>query len=367
MFKSISKRAVYFGALLLVVLAGCAGMVPNLGLSGGKLRVLVLKGVDGVMVKGSTGGDVSVRKGSGDTVTVDGRHIKPPVKFIPKGELIYIDGRPYSGVIEITADEKGLLVVDELNIERYLGGLINNEISSKWPMEAIKSQAVAARTYAVYQKNKRSGEFYHLEGSVLGQVYNGTSTEDNAAMRAVKLTHGEILVYDGEPALTVYHSNAGGITEAASDVWQKDFPYLKSVKSPYDRKSSRYIWEFTLPADTLQELLSRAGYRIGLPEVMEPDDISPTGRVKMVAIRDSYNRVVRLRGEDLRRIIGYSTLRSTMFEISQSGYLFLFKGKGSGHGVGLSQWGAKGMAEKGYSYKDILDHYYPGTKIKKAY
>jgi len=354
--------------VLLVLLAGgCAGVVPGFVTGGGKLRVLVLKGADEAAIRGAMGGDVELRRSPAGVVTSNGEVVSLPRRFYPRGRSIELDGRPYRGVLEVSADDKGLLVVNEIGVERYLVGIINNEISSKWPVEAIKAQAVAARTYAAYQKRKRAGRFYHIEGSVLGQVYSGTSAEDSAALRAVRQTRGEILVYGGEPALAVYHSNAGGRTEASVDVWGKAYPYLRSVDSPYDRGDPRYVWEFTIPADTLAGLLARAGFRIGLPEAVVPDVVTRTGRVKTVSIRDSYNRGVSLRGEDLRRIIGYSTLRSTLFEVTQSGYLFIFKGRGSGHGVGLSQWGAKGMAEDGYGYREILAHYYPGTRLKKGW
>lgn len=352
--------------ILAFVLTGCAGLVPRDSSGGGSLRVLVMSGVDEVRVEDSRGGDTVVRYVSPRTITVDGRR-KSSARFRARGGFVRLAGRSYRGSIEVLPGEGGLMVVDELDVESYLVGVVNSEISSSWHPEAVKAQVVAARTYALYRKAAREGELYHLKGSHLGQAYNGTGGEDTLAERAVQGTRGEIVSYGGSPALTVYHANAGGVTEAASHVWQRDFPYLRSVESPGDELDPRFEWEFSVSADTLGSLLSREGHRVGLPEAVSVEETSPTGRVKVLTVRDSYNHEARLRGEDLRRILGYSRLRSTMFEVSQSGYVFLFTGRGSGHGVGMSQWGAKGMAEEGYSYREILRHYYPGVGIIRAY
>lgn len=370
MKTSARLKRLWFLALVLVTgLSGCAGVLPGLsGAGGGKIRVLVVKGVDEVSISGSSRGDTLIRARNGAAVDGAGRALALPERFRPGADgFVYIDGKPYRGAVEVHPGDSKLMVIDELDIESYLVGLINSEISSKWPMEVIKAQAVAARTYAMYRKARVGDRLYHLEASVLGQAYNGTTGEDSVAERAVRETRGQIIVYGDEPALAVYHSNAGGATEASRDVWQQEYPYLVSVPSPYDDIYPRFSWEYALPADTLAELLNRAGFKVGLPEDIYTDELSSTGRVRSLVVRDSYNRGVRLRGEDLRRLAGYSNIRSTMFEVSQSGYVFLFKGKGSGHGVGMSQWGAKGMAEDGYTYREILGHYYPGTRIKRAW
>jgi len=363
----MKKRPLWFVFLVLLGFSGCVRALPGqAGYYGEKIRVLVLGGVSSLNVK--IGGNFwRVRATSPGYVLVNGREKRLPIRFYPEKDLIYLNNRPYRGDIEIIGGRKGLEVVDELFLESYVAGIINNEISSKWPKDAIKSQAVIARTYAIYQKKKRADAAYDVEGSVMGQVYNGAATEDSASFAAVNETRGEILEYNGEPALTVYHSNAGGMTESSKEVWAHYYPYLNSVSSPYDSAAPNFYWEFTLDAGTLKDLLDTYGYSIGKPSTIYIEAITPSGRVKTIVIKDSGNRTLRLTGEDLRKIIGYSTLKSTIFEVGVKGRLFNFKGKGSGHGVGLSQWGAKGMAENGYSYKDILGHYYPGVAIEKAY
>jgi stage II sporulation protein D len=310
--------------------------------------------------------NITPARGS-SSVLINGVPAKLPVSFTPEGEIIRVNGRPYRGRIELLAGSGGLRVVDELDIETYLAGLINYEISARWPADAVKTQAVIARTYALYQKRKSKGGQYHIEGSTLGQVYKGINAEDRAALKAVNDTRGQVLTYRGKLALTVYHSNAGGRTDASADVWSGDYSYLRSVRSPYDVVSPDYSWNFTMPAEVLGGLLVRGGYDIGSPVSVKIKARTPGGRARQVRIRSKDGRVILLEAEKFRKIIGYSALRSTKFKVGRRGDLFVFKGKGSGHGVGLSQWGAKGMAENGYSYRQILKHYYPGTKLKKVY
>jgi stage II sporulation protein D len=208
---------------------------------------------------------------------------------------------------------------------------------------------------------------YHVEGSILGQVYRGVNAEDALALNAVNETRGQVLTYDGELALTVYHSNAGGRTDASVDVWSGDYPYLSSVQSPYDDVSPGYSWEFILPAASLKELLTGAGYDIGEPVDIVIKGVTPGGRARQVEIRDAPGRSVLLGANEFRKIVGYEAFKSNIFKVNKGLEIFVFEGRGSGHGVGLSQWGAKGMADNGNTYLEILRHYYPGTELETAY
>jgi len=302
-------------------------------------------------------------------VLVNGAVRELPLTFSPRrGAFIYIDNRPYRGRLGIYADGgSGLFVVDELDIEDYIAGIINYEISSAWPEDAVKAQAVAARTYVLYRMERAPEGPYDIEGTTAGQVYKGASAEDEAATRAVKMCRGEVLVFHGKPALTVYHSNGGGRTDAAGDIWKGDefYPYLRSVVSPYDKVSPRYRWDFAVPAPILGRLLRAEGFSLGTPRRLRLKDITPAGRVKTMSLSDSRGNTIVIGGEKLRGLLGYSLLRSGLFTVRRERGLFIFTGRGSGHGVGMSQWGARGMAEAGYSYKEILRHYYPGARLKK--
>ncbi|MBI5809940.1 MAG: SpoIID/LytB domain-containing protein [Deltaproteobacteria bacterium] len=349
-------------ALSLLCLAGCA---PGLG---GKIRVRVLSAAPELNVKGSaTALPVDIKKTGPGRVIVNGREAGLPMRLNPDGGVVYLNNRPYKGAIEIQDGRGGLAAINELPLETYLAGLINNEISSRWAEDAVRAQAVIARTYALYQRERRINEPFHIDGSVMGQVYTGALAEDDASLKAVRDTTGEILIYGGHPALTVYHSNAGGVTESSSTVWSRDYPYLVSVKSPYDGQGAQFLWEFALGAGSLKELLFASGFRMEAPRELYVETRSAAGRVKTLVIKDVDGRGLTLSGEDLRKAVGYSAIRSTLFTVQRSGDIFLFNGRGSGHGVGLSQWGAKGMAEAGYGYKEILEHFYPGTELVKAY
>ncbi|MDO8426058.1 MAG: SpoIID/LytB domain-containing protein [Deltaproteobacteria bacterium] len=353
--------------ILLVFLAfGCVKILPGEAGYGDKVRILVLKGANEFEIR-SEGGTIEVRSEGPGRVMVNGRLRELPLKFTARNEFVYLNGKPFRGAVEVAESKDGLIVINELFLESYLVGIINNEISSKWPKDVIKTQAVIARTYALYNKAKRPNGLYHVEGSVMGQVYSGVGKEDEAAFKAVKETAGEILTFSGEPALTVYHSNAGGMTDSSKDVWERYYPYLLSIESPYDSAYPQFYWGFSLSAASLGELLKKSGLKTGEPAETIPVEATKAGRVKSIVIEDKEGKKLKISGEDLRKAVGYSTLRSTIFEVKRAGDLFVFKGKGSGHGVGLSQWGAKGMAEEGYSYREILKHYYPGTDLVRAY
>jgi len=247
-----------------------------------------------------------------------------------------------------------------------VAGLINQEISSKWPIEVVKAQAVIARTYAMYRKQKRVTGDYHVEATVADQVYAGSMTEDERSLYAVKETIGKVLTYNGELALTVYHSNSGGMTEDAKNIWGKDYPYLRQVKSSFDKDSSHFSWILNMSPQSIETALKDAGYSIFDIQNIIPVYTTNSGRIIKIMMHYAGGKL-EMSGEDLRKAVGYDKLKSTMFTVEIVNSSFVFNGKGYGHGVGLSQWGAKGMAEKGYTYTEILEHFYPGTRIERIY
>jgi stage II sporulation protein D len=367
MLSYIKDRPWRLIILFVFLVSGCLRTVPGQAGGGERIRVLIMKGVPSLELKGTDRGSLIIRYSGAGTIRVNGKQRALPLRLFPDGGHIFVEGRPYRGTIEIADGKQGLLVINEVPIEAYLAGIINNEISSKWPEDVIKTQAVIARTYALFNRNKRAGAPWHVESSVMGQVYSGAAAEDMAAVSAVRATAGEVLMYADEPALTVYHSNAGGMTEASRAVWSRDYPYLVSVESPFDSGAPRYQWDYTASAAELGERLRGSGRSIGDPKELEVVETTPAGRVKALAVRDAQGREIRVTGEELRSILGYSVLRSAMFGVERGAEMFIFRGRGSGHGVGLSQWGAKGMAEKGYSYRQILLHFYPGTELTKVW
>ncbi len=365
----IASLVVLFIPLLL--LSGCRGKAEHPVArpeAEETVRILIKEGTMRLRIEGAEErSPVTVSYQRDGSVRLNGRRVALPIRLHPDREFILIERRPYRGTIEIDADDRGIVVINELGLEDYVAGIINSEISSKWHMEVLRAQSVIARTYAMYQKRKREHLSYHLTATNMHQLYGGAHREDERVIRAVSSTRGEVLFYRDEPVLAAYHSNAGGITEYAREVWSKDYPYLRPVKSRYDSLAPNYRWEAYIEATTMEEALHRAGHRLTVPVAMIVKKRTSTGRAKKIGIRGAYGRTIVLKGEELRKLLGYGVIKSTLFSVKKRGRFFIFQGRGSGHGVGLSQWGARGMAERGYSYREILGHYYPGTRVKRIY
>ncbi len=332
------------------------------------IRVQVIPRSTEIVITGSTEGVdlVFTRSGAGPA-TLNGREEYLPYNVKPAENLLRANGDPFRGSLSVVETVGGVMLINTIPLEHYIAGIINNEISSSWHPDAIKAQAVIARSYAMWRIKERAGELYHVTATNLDQVYTGAGAEDTKAVKGVQDTYGEVLTYDGEIALTLYHSNAGGKTEAAGNVWGGVYHYLRSVSSAGDKKAPHYSWKFKVNESTLRSAFTRSGYDVGEIKRISVKKKSPTGRVKLALVISKGAQTVKITGEELRKVVGYGNVKSTLFKVSKSGSTFIFKGRGSGHGVGLSQWGAKAMAEKGRSYKKILKHYYPGTKLDKIY
>ena len=277
---------------------------------------------------------------------------------------VLINGKPYKGITEITPGEKGLLVVNELPIEEYLVGLINSEISSAWPIEAVKAQAVIARTYALNRKYARKSALFHLESTVMDQVYNGSLIEDSRSQRAVSETSGVVLMYNGAVIQSFYHSNCGGKTEATENVWGIALPYMKGVDCQYCLTSGSSAWEIKLALKEIEERLKGAGFKVASVSDIRGGVRNNRGRLKQVIVVSSRGETA-VAGDQFRKAVGYGVIKSTNFLVKVANGEALFSGIGNGHGVGLCQWGSKQRALDGFGYAEILSYYYPGTELKK--
>lgn len=280
--------------------------------------------------------------------------------------VLQINGKGYRGTIEVAPTTRGLLVIDEILLEEYLVGLINCEISSQWPIEAVKAQAVVARTFALYQKEVRKNSLYHLESTVSDQVYEGCDIEDNRAARAVEETRGEVLTYDGRIIQAFFHSSCGGHTENSENVWSMRYPYLRGVECTYCASSPSVLWEQTISRKKLEALLRSGGVPVFNLQRIRPVSRNTSGRIASLEIVSGAG-VFSIPATKFRKIAGYGVIRSTDFEVTAVDDDFVFIGVGFGHGVGLCQWGAKQRAEDGSGYREILSYYYPGTRLEKYY
>ena len=379
----ISSRARIF---LLCISAGLCPFLASVYASD-RIRVLLSERADHVTV--ASAGDLRLEMPSGDRVDV-----ASGVTIILKGNQLQVDNNrargnrlaiqgthkelaitlqgasPGStgqhwvvhGGLDIMVQGERLLVVNVVDLEDYVAGVVSSEVNPGWHEELLKTQAVAARTYVLHKKLEKESQPFDVHASVQDQVYTGRQRVNHAVLDAVSQTRGQVLAYEDGPVLAAYSSTAAGSTEDAMNVWSKDLPYLKGVDCPFDQESPWYKWQVTIPFDTIESRLRNEGYPIGWLATLTPYRMTDAGRVKEVRILHSQGELI-VTGQEFRRILGHSNIFSTQFDIERINRDVVFTGKGAGHGVGLCQWGAKEMAELGYPYQSILYYYYPGTEI----
>ncbi len=275
---------------------------------------------------------------------------------------IEIDGIKYKGRFRIYSDSKRLNIVEHIDLERYLWGVLAPEMGSSWPKEALKSQAVAARTYAIYSIKR--GNEYDLTATTKHQLYTGFENISPQIISAVSETKGEVLTYKGNLFPAYYHANSGGHTTNPSGAWDcEKIPPLKGVKDPYAKYSKNYSWSIFLPSKDITEFLNRQGNYVSKIKNIRIYSKDKSGRaIKLLISTDKGN--IRVEAKDLREFIGTFDIKSTFIsKIEKRSLGFKIYGRGWGHGIGLCQDGAKKMADLGFNYKKILEFYYPGSKI----
>src|SRR5512146_1579480 len=270
---------------------------------------------------------------------------------------------PVSGHVHVIRRGKGFLVINQVDLEEYVKGVVPAEVNSTWHPEMLKAQAVAARTYALYQQMLSVTREYDVAATVQDQVYRGKNGVDAAVLRAVDDTKGLVLTYQNAPIYAAFSSTAAGLTEDAMNVWSKDYPYLKGVECPFDLESPYYQWKVSFRLEALEQNLRQQGFAVGTIASMSPLTFSRGGRVAKLRVVHSEGELI-LRGEDLRKAVGYSIVPSTQFTIDSVGREIVLSGYGAGHAVGMCQWGAKELAELGYPFSTILQYYYPGTELQ---
>lgn len=270
------------------------------------------------------------------------------------------DNTTNSSMSEITIYRSNGSIIN-LNMTDYLIGVVSSEMPASFNLEALKAQSVLARTYAL--KAKQTGK--KLTDTVSTQSYididqmknkweNSFNTYYNKIKNAVENTNGEYLSYNGNYIEALYHSTNNGKTESSLDVFGNYYPYLISVSSEYDKNASSYLRTINMPLDTISNKL---GLSLNNDSVISILSYTDGGNTKEININGN-----NFSGKKVRELLG---LRSADFDISISDNNANITTRGYGHGVGMSQYGANGMANAGYSYKDILSHYYPGTTLTK--
>lgn len=331
----------------------------------------------------------------------------------------------YRGGFALKTDGAKMTVVNVVPVEKYLYGVVSREMSSSWHVEALKTQAVAARNFALGRLNYHKQYGFDVCRTTCCQAYSGISAEGENVYTAVDETSGELLMYNGELCQTVYSSSMGSETESVENVWGSKFPYLVSVENPYEDTENIHNgkWTKKLSVARATEIMENRGYDIGTVLNITALEYTPAGRVLKLKVQGTSGEKIFER-ETCRTIFSEATY-SQKYTVSKGGVTtypqiavtngktnavtqinafvissdnvtsqptkvvyatngdtvkkyeatstegktdeFVFTGEGWGHGVGMSQYGAKGMAEAGFSYDEILKHYYTGTEIVKVY
>ena len=414
-----------FGAAALTGLAAVV-MLPGVAVTAARepqMRVLLKQGprlilrADGdepMRVRGLSGSEQRLQR-----LELDQRQLAPGVVVRvenddPRG--IWLGPRRYRGTLLIQAHAGQLQVVNQLGIETYLASVVGSEMPHQWPLAALQAQAVAARTYALKQRG--GGKGWDVKATVASQVYRGVESETDSTREAVRSTRSLVLVHRGQLIDAVFHSSSGGATEASGMVWRQQLPYLVSVPD-HDQHSPVHRWQERFDAVSLRQRLPETG---GLDSV-DVLSRSGSGRVRQARIRGPRG-VLLLTGSELRRRLG---LKSTLVDFEMvsaldrpglqplpaiaapaaatgsggsridritasvassgaavtpvlrssppsllpmriqgqpaAGPQLLVRGQGYGHGVGMSQWGAHGLAEQGADFRTILQHYYRGAEV----
>ncbi|MFN3466829.1 MAG: SpoIID/LytB domain-containing protein [Candidatus Brocadiales bacterium] len=273
-----------------------------------------------------------------------------------------LEGTPYRGEVCLLKDAKGgLVAIEKLDVESYILGVLGSEMPNHWEPEALKAQAITARTFALYLKeNGVSLSSLHL-------AYKGTSKETQALRRIVNETRGIVMLYKKDLFPAYFHSTCGGHTEDASLVFGKDgIPPLKGVKCGYCKDSRYYQWSQEVSKQELEKGLRKA--YPSLKEIWEvrPRERGPGRHASLVEIKYASGSY-RMNANEFRLLVGPNHLLSTAFEVADKGETIKFSGSGWGHGVGLCQYGAETMAKEGYTWQGILKKYYPGVEFVKIY
>lgn len=473
-------------ALILVVLSALPSQAAS-----GQVHVLLTTCAGGT-IRGTSmtalGKDKSVSlaglynvKLSGGKLRIGSQNLTMPVT-VTSAQPITWNGASYYGQITFSKAANGFSVGNKLDIEHYLCGVLRAEMSPLWHLEALKAQAVIARTYAIKNQGAHGG--FDLCASTHCQDYKGISAEDQTLTAAVTATRGQVLKYNSSVASVYYHSDSGGMITRAGAVWNADFPYLQPRVEPVAYTSPNTTWEATLPMSKIQSNLAAGGINVGSIVSLTPVRRDESGRVDQLRI-EGKNKTEIISGHKFRTLMGSTVIKSTLFEFGArspynpaavasapatvpqaspqqpqktmsvpsgvnlsdmpsgkdeqivwmtnkrifttqelmeilsmpdqkdkyielgiarikgekpiplsgsglggtpktspaapstsvgytkpvlsmtpaTGSSVTFYGRGYGHGVGLSQWGAKAMADSGWSYDRILMHYFPGTTL----
>lgn len=304
---------------------------------------------------------------AGGGVKIRGEIFGAMVRLIPSGESVRVNGRAFRDSIILQNEASLLSAINEIGVESYLCGVLPRELSPSWDEEALKAQAVVSRTYIMANLGRFSKQGYDLTACENSQVYGGLDCEQGSTSEAVRATGGEVIKYRGDIARVYFHADAAGHTESPEFVWgsSEPPPYLKGQREPVREKTPYSSWEYEITFEEVARILSKNGYKTGKIKRVVVKNKTGSGRVKNFMVYSASGKT-EIKSGKFRTMLGGRNIKSTKInKIINGRKSVVFTGAGWGHGVGMSQWGAKELAEKGWNYKKILRLYFPGTGIAK--
>ena len=352
-------------------------------------QVKVLSGRSAKVTDKNTASMMELR-GNGRTLAIIPGSVSTQIIAKDQNGVLLLGQTKYRGRIEVSRTSTGINAINVVGLEEYLYGVVPKEMPASYELEALKAQAVAARTYAVKRLGSHNGSNYQLCDNIHCQVYKGLSGENERSTKAVADTAGQILIYQNAPIDAVFSASSGGYTENSENVWQNEVSYLKG--KPELNEVGALEWEKTISLSDLDSLLAKNGENIGNAVDLVIGKISSGGRVQELRIVGTSGEKV-LTKESVRTYFSGApsgSFPSKLFKINGKGGtqeanpdnmeetvirdvnistkdgsgLFVISGKGNGHGCGLSQMGAQGMALLGKGYDEILHYYYTGVTIE---
>ncbi len=288
-----------------------------------------------------------------------------PIIIESSGHEFMLDGQTFRYRLRIWSEPNGTLnLINDIPLEDYLKGVLPSEMSAEWPLESLKSQAIASRTFAMFRMMENQKDEFDVTKDTVNQVYRGKALEHSASTRAVRETQGKILTHDGRIFPSYFHSTCGGHTADISAIWNmQKHPSLRGVVCDFCRGTRHFRWDSQISSADLASRLSKAGYSITSIQSLRLEDYDSGGRASTVVIRDIKGEKV-LRAGDFRYLAGPNIIRSTLItKIEKKGGMYYFRGRGWGHGIGLCQYGARRLGELGYNHRQILSLYYPDAQI----
>ena len=381
--------------------------------------------IDNSIIISSSGRDINILDLGNNlvrTIPGDGSVIIGSGSF--RDSIIQVEKNRYRDYISILTNGNQMTVINHIEMDHYLYGVVPREVSPSFPTESLKAQAVAARTFALANINKHNKDGFNLCDTTDCQVYGAMDAENPSTNKAVDSTSNVLVYYKGRLAETIFHSNNGGYIEDSKDVWGGEVAYLTAKEDVFSKNSPFSTWDLRLTAQEVNAKLLSGGINVGELIDMEVLEVSGGNRVLKLKVIGTLKEEI-ISGAKLRTVLGTTTMKSTWFDIAREGessnasaYVlsgngsnpevldmntatiidgrdnksttrgnttrtavgndkskdlastyttattsFVFKGRGYGHGVGMSQYGAVEMAKQGYGYEDILKHYYTGVDI----